>query len=79
MTEAERKMLAVMRGGSAARASTWGAERYGGDRKPQSYARPAAKVLQRLRVLGYVSRDSERWGTFWTITKAGQEALASGT
>lgn len=47
--------------------------------KPQSYARPAGRLLNALQRLGYAKRETcwgmRQWG--WVITRAGRIALRS--
>lgn len=54
MTKADAAMLALLTRDSPQRASELGAQLWGtAYRKPQSYARPAGRILARLSAMGY--------------------------
>lgn len=54
MTKGDAKMLALLTEDQPQRASELGTQLWGkGHRKPQSYARPAGRVLARLSGMGY--------------------------
>lgn len=43
---------------------------------PRAWARSAGRILWRLHGLGLVERRVEHWGTFWSLTDAGERARA---
>jgi len=78
LTLAQERMLAAVaqhpRGGTASTLGEWLYCRTPA-RKPQNYARPAARVLVGLMHLGLVSRArGNRRAATWMITYRGQQA-----
>ena len=53
------------------RCSWFGHEMWGGNRKPQEYARPAGKILRRLEAMGFVEPTQIDGHPGYRLTKKG--------
>lgn len=78
-SEAEAAFLAIMRSEGPCRCAYLGMQAWQKNgRKPQSYARPAGKVLRRMERKGWVCRRAD---ATWVVTAAAprpQEAREGG-
>ena len=82
MTDIERRMLEELRDrdGAPIGPGYLGTQLWdnANQRKPQAFARPAGRVLNRLKRQGYAAWIQTETGWGWIITSAGERALESG-